>query len=333
MWIKPNVPQLNREHPLALGLVSAYSFSERGGLTAYDLGPAKYNGTLTNFVLSTGWSAVGPFGTALDFNSAATDYVALGSRAVLDYTKPFTIAGIALAISNTESSIFVMSRSSSNSPFVRVFTLNGLLYFGARNDSESFESYNNSAAITNNRWFTFVCVREATNLIVYLNGRRFSSAITVPTTGITLDTSNIGAMIRPAPVYSGGQIAGLVLAQRAWTPGEAVEYCRDPWALFRAPFADPQWGLVSAQTVTASVGTAEWFGVEPGVVFGGVTATPEPAAATWHGLAPTVQRARNILVDSAVAWWRTFHVTVSGGDREGGGYNWGWLRRRRRSGR
>lgn len=87
------------------------------------------------------------------------------------------------------------------------------------------------------------------------------------------------------------------------------------------------------QTVTPTVAFATWVAVAPTVTFGGITATPSPAAAFWVAVAPTVGLALTIIPTVAVAWWRCFQVTVSGGDREGGGYNWGWLRRRRRSGR
>ena len=67
--IKPRVPKVNPEHPLAKGLVGAWAMQDGGGPLARDAS-GKYDGVIVSSPVWEKWRG----GDALDFNGT-TDYI------------------------------------------------------------------------------------------------------------------------------------------------------------------------------------------------------------------------------------------------------------------
>ena len=69
--IKPRVPSVNWEHPLAKGLVGAWAFQDGGGSVLRDVSGRGNTGTLTNMDPATDWVS-SPYGGALYFDGDNT---------------------------------------------------------------------------------------------------------------------------------------------------------------------------------------------------------------------------------------------------------------------
>lgn len=101
--VKSPFPRLQRSHPLARGLVAAYTFSEGSGNVLHDVSGSGNDGTLTN---GPTWGG-GCAGYALNFASASSQYAQMPKAPVTAFP-----LGVICRFNPTSQKAFITSNSS-----------------------------------------------------------------------------------------------------------------------------------------------------------------------------------------------------------------------------
>ena len=233
---KPRLPLINRKHPQARGLIACFPFFERGGTVLRDVYNKKGNGTLTNFILSSGW-VTQRLGAALSFTAISLHHIPIGfvNMASNQY---FTIVAWVRALNGTSAAdqdIFTEGNSGDDAPFIRlsIKANSDILGFTVRDDA----STNNSSpvgttALTDGLWHCLAAVRNNTIWTIYVDGKAEAST-TVALSTITTNQSTIGSLRRILNIaYFNEQIAEVRLYKRVLRAKELLQITSNPWVLY-----------------------------------------------------------------------------------------------------
>ena len=201
------------------GLVAAWPLQEGGGIQAFDVGPLKCHGTLTNFNVSNCWRT-GWIGRTLKFDGS-DDLISIADS-----------SRISDAIGNGEITVSAWVYSTDGSSHHIIFTQSGLSL------SQGWQGYvrldDGSNAIIGSTqlpmpaWNHFLGVRRSGTLMVYANGRRDGQTWTSsPAVSGSWQISNPPFR----PLYN--DVALVAVHNRALRDWEIQQLYSDPWAMYR----------------------------------------------------------------------------------------------------
>lgn len=296
MTQRPDLFQLERNHPLAKGLVFAGLGSNPGGMTMLDASAHKNHGTLTNMTPSTDWVfvpelgrwGIGPLGVGyVAFNlgpfTSGTFACWFGSD-----TTGSTYQGL-LAFSNDVTHI----RLSTADAGTRVYVLSGaypantLYHLCVTWNATSYSSYANGTQIASNvadtAWTSKVF--KMLGCIQYSAADTYHPIVDPVFYNRALTPNEIADLADPSNVYLSGLIAGR--PRRRWVflgGGSTVEINA---TLASLELTGNAAGVSVGTTVGASAGAVELSGIAASVSSGtDVAATTASTEAT--GLDATV---------------------------------------------
>ena len=239
-WMQTKPPagiQLNKNHPLAQGLVGCWIFNEGAGLRANDLSGNDNTGVLNNFepMSSTqGWTG-GIYGTSLMFNGTNT-FVDCGNKPSLNITSPFSIEGYYNSTTVVGSGV-IAGKQSSTSLTGTGYTLyrsGNIFRFEIYNGPANKIQTNSSITISSNTTYHVVGVYNGANSMLYVNGVLSNSAAAV---GFSPDTTHdfiIGKLTYTNAFYFSGIISSVRMWNRALNSTEIQNLYAQPFAMFRA---------------------------------------------------------------------------------------------------
>jgi len=241
--IKPRVPRVNWEHPLAKGLVGAWAMQDGGGPLARDAS-GKYDGVIVSSPVWEKWRG----GDALDFNGT-TDYIltdltrsswdqiTVSAWFNIDSWSSATgyrhILGKGSAFSPKDFSVSLLTHSSSASQEVTVIW-----------DAGGFTAWYASGGVASlapaGTW-NHLCMVVGGVLpsICYINGVDVGQRGNVlGPMGSSSDAMRIAAPSVVAHALDdtfNGKLSDVRLWDRQLTQREAVTLYYDPWSLYRSP--------------------------------------------------------------------------------------------------
>lgn len=173
---KPLPPRLRRGHPLALGLIGAWEFTEGSGLSAYDSSGYGNHGTLTNGPLWVGGQA----GAALQFDGT-NDVVTLPGKPIVAVNGQFSVCGRIFPNSQVSYGHFV-GESGSRGIF---YTSSGAI------DFYYASSHLSTLLLTNQAWNSYVGSYDGAAITHYVNGKFSNTSSLSLSSGMTFNV--IGA--------------------------------------------------------------------------------------------------------------------------------------------
>lgn len=160
--------------------------------------------------------------SAVSFDGSS--YVDVGSSGIWNLSGDFSVeAWINSNAVGTEMDIYVESNTGDDNPFARMVISGGNLYYGFRNDDALSEISNSIPGIVAGSWQHVALTRSGSTFTLYLDGVGTSFTDTMPSP-ITINTVNIGVMMRPSPVgYFDGEVDDVSVYDRALSQGEINE--------------------------------------------------------------------------------------------------------------
>jgi len=251
MRFPPTIALLNREHPLARGLMFAIPMNEGAGATIRE----HVGGTSAVSSVTPTWVRR-DFGPMIDFGANAAYFAAPHTVTDADLDGPTSAFLIAEEAGNSFLNFLVIEGESGTYHFAFNPSRNGgafTLKNTPNNDGLKF-----GVALNDHSWaYTNTGGDIETNGTAYLDGLPYSTS-----------TGKTDASSQPAGAYLLGGIGGngyhrcgpIYLWRRVLTPEEIWELHNDPWVMFR-PAARPVslWvpGGATAQSITAAPLNAE----------------------------------------------------------------------------
>ena len=214
--------QLNRNHPLAKGLVGCWVMNEATGNKVFDLSG---NGNDGN-IIGADWVANG-----LDFVAADSDYVSASvSSGWLSY--PHTIISLFKTPSSGTQRIVTIANVTSDTIYFALDANvgNDFTYWFRAASGNLIYTAETPAADT---VYMMVGVSSAkNNHELYIDGR-YKDMSTVNADPLAVDTIGFGVLIRLNPIYSDGEIYSTYIYNRALSPTEIAWLNREPYAMFQ----------------------------------------------------------------------------------------------------
>jgi len=233
---KPKNPIIRATHPIARGLVGAFAFSEKGGLSVRDQGRFHYDQIFTNKPTLPDW-VVGEQGYELNFSGGVTGPSTIGTGdkdvrgTILTWFNPDDIGPIGIC-ATVESAGSLTSDRGLQLGSEGTGILKCHIYDGAHKYANSVNSV--IVGQLNQGGMTF----DGVNLKVYLNGiNEGTTSAGNPYTGYTTPEFEIGFESHQAAAnrYMRGRIHQVLRWNRALLAGEIWQLYLDPYLLYKEP--------------------------------------------------------------------------------------------------
>ena len=225
--IKPRVPRVNPEHPLARGLVGAWAFQEGGGSIVRDISGRSLDGTITG----ASW-ITSEFGPVLDFDGSGSDYVEVPDHSALDITQAITVE---CWFNPDEVSSLIQGFVTKDQAYMLYIEWGtGQLEFYVYVSGSWYSTASNWVPPIG-KWCHAVGVYDGAYQYIYANGVLLSK---VARTGSINTNSNPLVFGRYPTIPSRaleGAIGDVRLYDRALTPSEVASMYYDKWSLYRSP--------------------------------------------------------------------------------------------------
>ena len=226
--VKPVYPQLNKSHPLAVGLRGCWLLGGMGGNVARDISDYQNHGVLSDTGYLT-WAA-SPYGTALRHGREAGIFAVAPDSNSLDITGTFTLAALVNYEIDTYNWLPIITKvgtTTNTTPydFYRDRTGDRL---GLRVMAQGLVSNSAAAAIGINQWYHVAVVFDGTKLATFcIDGNPCGTAgpynVFPSASALAL---NIGTGWQ-------GSMAGAWIYDRALSPDEIAYHAFDPFAMAR----------------------------------------------------------------------------------------------------
>ena len=217
---------LQRQHPLARGLLARYLLNEGNGTLLFDLVSLRNHAVLTNMDPATDWVG-SPRGGALDFDgtddfglSAISGVNGAGSGSMVAWFKTTT----------AQTSRIVSAPQISASTDGLQIGLSGATTILASVNSTAPNATTATVTYEDGKWHQLVGVYDGAAIIVYFDGVRKASAAATGTIFAAAGELNIGRFGTLGSYFT-GQIEDVRVYNRPLSPEEVV-------ALYVAPYAD-----------------------------------------------------------------------------------------------
>ena len=216
------------------GLVGALSPSfGPTGATLRDVSGFQNHGTLTNMDPATDW-VVGENGYALDFDGTL-DHIALGDPSALNVSGPLSVF-VMFRSTATINNMPLIARWGTDYSYVLMadYRTDNALVFFARVSGVSKEALGTVATYNDGNWHFATGVFDGANVRLYtdletITGDATTGPISTPAQNVIIGNySNL-----PGASYFPGQIAQVLIYNRALTPSEIRELYADPFEMFR----------------------------------------------------------------------------------------------------
>lgn len=220
---------VNRQHPLARGLVGAWLFNEGGGTTVRDVSGAGNDGTMANMGAAN-W-AVTKYGRGLlyidtsDSVDCSKEIIGTGDVSIVSLIRAESRGG-----GNNGRIIDV---GTGNATSLGMSSTNNKLY-GSRNGVSFPVSANNSIPYNTWRHVVFAAGASSQTANYYINGE-LSGTANQATGAPDLDGASglyIGNRSDNTRGFD-GDIVYLLIYDRVLSPSEAIMLYADPWRAFR----------------------------------------------------------------------------------------------------
>jgi hypothetical protein len=282
----PSLSVIDRNHPLARGLLAWWVFNEGGGARVFDYS-RKYHGTLTGMDPATDWVR-GPRGSALDFDGT-DDRIEASSNLI----QPTTSMSIALWVRVTSFAAqnYVMAKGLNSTTWqtyrLRVET-SGRFNFSIQNDSlNQFPAWEIPVTLSVNTWYHVVfCLHKMTgtsgDVTGFLNGIQrtltySANGYNSSFSGLKYSQAAVGGSTRIGSGHNGtgvynpliGRVDDARLWQRGLTPSEVKSMYDRPFELilFRRPLSFvPSAGTLFFQTLTEGLSQRDTMNLSGGKV-------------------------------------------------------------------
>ncbi len=233
----PFIRGINRQSPLANGLVFAIPFNERGGsiLREVNMGVR-----LTTTAAPT-W-LTSKFGSFMRFNGSS-QYATIPDSPVLDTLDFLTVSILMRKNATTTGYSMFVSRAVGADGGSDLWLLHnadaGLsdaYAFGINTGSATYLNSSVSSDADVGTWVTITGVYDGKNMLLYRNEKLIASTAK---TGALLDESN------PIRIAAGDNfntivsefcpidVANVLISKRPWTPKEVALNVQDPWGIYR----------------------------------------------------------------------------------------------------
>lgn len=231
---------LDRNNPLANGLVAYWPFLENSGGLTYDLSGSGKTGTITGAT----W-VPGKFGSCLSFNGSG--YVNYGAATSLELTTMTLSAWIKTNFTGNYQVIINKQVSSTNRNywFAIHSTTNVLLFYFYV--GETNKTINGSTVVADGNWHHVVAVYDGSLRYLYVDGKSDATP-TSPGGNPNVGTSNvyIGAEAGITRFFN-GLLDNVMIFNRALSAAEIAQ-------LYREPFGFIQKSPLELWTYTPTVG-------------------------------------------------------------------------------
>ena len=219
---KPILPRLQRGHPLARGLIAAWTFHEGSGPSLVDISGRGNTGTLQN---APSWSG-GQFGSSLSFNAASSQSVLTTNTALSnDFTflvwfRPTATAAFTRIADKNYIAGFWLGHAGSGSGMWG----GGVIEYGS--------SYGIFVPLATNEWHQLVSRRSGTTHTIIGDGGAVSTSNIVASTALDATAVRFGVAHNGSGYFS-GQISQVLFWNRAVSDADIKALYLDPFAMFR----------------------------------------------------------------------------------------------------
>lgn len=209
------------------GIEAFWPLNESGGTVARDIGPKRYNGTLTNFssTSTSGWG-VTRLGRTLQFDGT-NDRIPISN-----IPTPSAITISAWVIANASTQGFIINKTFDGSTVPFSLSVNPSS-FAAGFAGYWNNGWRSSGVATDIRgdgkWHHVAGSYDGATLRFYVDGKLDSSASYATTLPSSTATTYIGTYFGDG-IYFGGSMSALRLHRRVLSIAELRRLCRDPWA-------------------------------------------------------------------------------------------------------
>lgn len=254
--------RLIRGHPQAKGLAACLLFNEDGGDKVYDVSGNRLTGTLTNFTFPptalSGWNP-GESGPALAFEAANTNYINLGSPAILDTLTRITICTkVMLTGTDTTDARFVARHTGVDYGYLFCHvTTDNKVAFGISTDGTAWAAAASAAnACPLNTKTSLIATYDGTTMRLYVGGvehtggdfpKALAGSINVASTDTQIGRDNVAG-----DAYSmAGLMEYMLLYDQAFTAQRAKEFDENPYGMF-------EWPMVWLGAIPVAVGNP-WY--------------------------------------------------------------------------
>jgi len=230
---------------------------EGSGNMVYDYSGNGRSGTLTGGSLASRWSAFDG-GRCLDFARADNEYVSLPAAASLNGLSAFTIALTTRYDGSTSDSDEHTLFGDWASP-----NRNVLLRFDSQTDKVEFFAYTSDSEgggfdgtnLEDRKLHRIVATYDGAALAVSMDGQP-SSTSPIAQTGVIGEGSAAVVYVgnssqKPTVDEYNGPICNVLVADRAWTPGEIAADAADPWAIYRPAGRTALWAAAAGAVPSA----------------------------------------------------------------------------------
>lgn len=223
---KPKGAELDRDHPLARGLVGLWTFSEGGGAAVYDK-VAGYAGSVT----SPAWTA-GPIGAALSFDGSSTAVNA--GNVCGGLTTGLTIAVWFYWNAQQNTQAVLVDKGAGSQEYRLKFTGGNTLALDVPGTYPNNETAT-SSAISAGSWHFAVATDGGGVGAVYVDGQQagVNNSFVAPgaATSVPLFFGNYSG----GSAYFNGKIAYVGIWNRALSAQEVTALTAEPFAMLRRP--------------------------------------------------------------------------------------------------
>lgn len=229
--------QLNKNHPLAQGLVGCWLFNEGSGLRANDLSGNYNTGILTNFEPMTsisGWNGE-IIGTTLSFDGI-NDFVDCGNSPSLTITKDLTLSAFVKISSSTASIQGIIGTREGKNDNTQLYeivtnTSGTRFLFRLGNGVSIITTSSTQSVISFGIYYHVVGVVSDVNMFLYRNGVLVDTGTFSGTRQSALQKLTIGAS-QTVLRFLNGTISLPCIWNRALSPQEIQQLYSNPYAIF-----------------------------------------------------------------------------------------------------
>ena len=261
---KPARPRVNRQDPIARGLVVAMPFVDAEPSVVTNLADRSKNGVPTSFTASDVWDQ-GTLGKQLRIGST-TGYIAIPHIVTPYVTISCIFKRIVL---DTGLNQLVARDDGTGSTRIWQFRITGsnTIQFIPFNQTPANGSITGGTAIALDKWYHVIATYDGARSRLYVNGKEDAAADTSLTGPLNNRTRQI-EISRDRPIdlnYFNGAYADVRIWDRAITQSEAAALYADPWKMYRpakrrAAAKAPAGGVTGTGAVTTATTTASGAG-------------------------------------------------------------------------